>query len=50
MNEQELTERAKANVGFYRHLLMYVLTNVGLFCPFWMGHRIVVSLSANQII
>ncbi|MCH1518378.1 MAG: 2TM domain-containing protein [Flavobacteriaceae bacterium] len=31
MNEQELTERAKANVGFYRHLLMYFLINAGLF-------------------
>ncbi len=31
MNEQELTKQAEANVGFYRHLLMYVLINGGLF-------------------
>ena len=31
MNEEELTKQAEANVGFYRHLLMYVLINGGLF-------------------
>lgn len=30
MTEQELQERAEANVGFYRHLLVYVLVNTGI--------------------
>lgn len=30
MTEQELQERAEANVGFYRHLMVYVLVNLGL--------------------
>ena len=31
MTEQELQERAKANVGFYRHLTVYITVNIGLF-------------------
>ena len=30
MTEQELQERAEANVDFYRHLLVYVLVNTGI--------------------
>lgn len=31
MTEQELQERAEANVGFYRHLMVYTIVNIGLF-------------------
>ncbi len=31
MTEQELQERAEANVGFYRHLMTYAIINLGLF-------------------
>ena len=31
MTEQELQDRAEANVGFYRHLFIYILVNAGLF-------------------
>ncbi|MGB2171223.1 MAG: 2TM domain-containing protein [Flavobacteriaceae bacterium] len=30
MTEQELQERAEANISFYRHLLTYCLVNAGL--------------------
>lgn len=30
MTEQELQERAEANVAFYRHLFIYILVNAGL--------------------
>lgn len=31
MTEEELQERAEANVSFYRHLFTYLLVNIGLF-------------------
>ena len=31
MTEQELQERAEASVGFKKHLITYVLINLGLF-------------------
>ncbi|MDB4118448.1 2TM domain-containing protein [Flavobacteriaceae bacterium] len=31
MTEQELHDRAEANVAFYHHILTYVIINLGLF-------------------
>lgn len=31
MTEQELQEQAEANVGFYRHLTVYITVNNGFF-------------------
>ena len=30
MTEQELHDRAEANLAFYRHILTYVIINLGL--------------------